>query len=52
MFFNVGPKGAKLTEGYHVHGWLVEGSDDTAEELMVSRPEKPADKKPTDKKPK
>ena len=44
VFFNVGPGGAKLTEGYHVRGWLVEGSEDTAEELMLSRSEKPADK--------
>jgi RNA polymerase sigma factor (sigma-70 family) len=44
VFFNVGPGGAKLTEGYHVRGWLVEGSEDTAEELMLSRSEKPTDK--------
>lgn len=36
-YFNVGPEGARLTEGYHVRGWLMEGSDDTADELMVSR---------------
>ena len=49
VFFNVGPGGAKLTEGYHVRGWLAEGSEDTADELMVLRAEKPADKKPDGK---
>src|SRR5262249_39979289 len=36
-FFNVGPGGAQLTLGDHVRGWLVEGSDDTTDELAVSR---------------
>ena len=45
VFINVGPEGARLTEGYHVRGWLVEGLEDTADELMVSRLEKPGDKK-------
>jgi hypothetical protein len=40
VYFNVGPGGARLTSGYHVRGWLVEGSEDTADELMVSRTEK------------
>jgi RNA polymerase sigma factor (sigma-70 family) len=40
VFANVGPGGARLAEGYHVRGWLVEGSEDTADELTVSRSEK------------
>jgi hypothetical protein len=51
VFFNIGPGGARLTEGYHVRGWLAEGSEDTAEELMVSGAEKPEGKKPADKNP-
>jgi hypothetical protein len=51
VFFNVGLGGAKPAEGYHVRGWLVEGADDTADELMLSRPEKTAPKKSDDKKP-
>jgi RNA polymerase sigma factor (sigma-70 family) len=45
VFSNVGTDGARLTEGYHIRGWLVEGSDDLADELMVSGSEKPAGKK-------
>jgi hypothetical protein len=51
VYFNVGPGGARLTSGYHVRGWLAEGSEDTADELMVSPSEKTDDKKPADKKP-
>jgi hypothetical protein len=40
VFSNVGPGGARLTEGYHVRGSLVEGSEDTADELLVWGPEK------------
>ncbi len=40
VFSNVGPEGARLTEGYHVRGWLMESSEDTADELMLSQPEK------------
>ncbi len=36
VFANVGLGGAKLTEGYHVRGRLMEGSDDIADELMLS----------------
>jgi hypothetical protein len=39
MFSNVGPDGARLTEGYRVFGWLEEGSEDAADELVLSRPE-------------
>src|SRR5262249_10614606 len=42
VFFNVGPGAANPAEGDHVSGWLAEGSKDTAEELMVTRPEKAA----------
>src|SRR5262249_46010499 len=28
VFSGVAPGGARLTEGYHVRGWLVEGSED------------------------
>jgi hypothetical protein len=48
VFSNVGPDGARLIEGYFVRGWLVEGSDDIADELMVSGSEKPAGKKSID----
>jgi hypothetical protein len=66
LFFNVGLGGAKLTAGYQVQGWLVEGSEDTAEELLAfgsaksagkdaggQAPDKgkPSDKKPVDEKP-
>jgi RNA polymerase sigma factor (sigma-70 family) len=44
IFANVGPGGARLTAGDLVRGWLVEGSEDTADELLVSRSEKPHDK--------
>jgi RNA polymerase sigma factor (sigma-70 family) len=44
-FFNVGPGGAQMTQGDHVRGWLVEGSDDTADELTVSRLTKSDDTK-------
>jgi hypothetical protein len=49
VFFNVGPGAANPAEGDHVSGWLAEGSKETAEELMVTRPQKAADK-PTEKK--
>ena len=53
VFLNVPAGGAKLTEGYRVHGWLVEGSEDTAEELVLTVPEKTSDKpsSPPKKKP-
>lgn len=44
VFSNVGPGGAKLTEGYHVRGWLVDGSENIADELVLSRSEKTNDK--------
>src|SRR5207249_2431096 len=40
VFSNVGPGGAELTEGDHVRGWLLNGPEDTADELLVTRPEK------------
>jgi RNA polymerase sigma factor (sigma-70 family) len=40
VFSNVFTGGARINKGYHVHGWLVPGSDDTADELMLSRSEK------------
>jgi RNA polymerase sigma factor (sigma-70 family) len=44
VFSNVRPGGAQLTQGYDIRGWLVEGSEDIAEELMVSRSDKTDDK--------
>jgi hypothetical protein len=49
LFSNVGPGGARPTVGYHVRGWLEEGSEDTADELLVSGSEKTDDRKPVDK---
>jgi hypothetical protein len=51
VFFNVGAGGAKLTEGYHVRGRLVEGSEDVADDLMLSGSETTGDKKPVDRNP-
>src|SRR5262249_55565009 len=47
-FSDVGPGRARPTQGYHVRGWLVEGSDDTADELTVSGSEKTTGKRPID----
>jgi hypothetical protein len=38
MFSGVGAGGAKLAIGYRVQGWLLEGSENTAEELTASGP--------------
>ena len=49
VFSDVGPGGARLTEGDSVRGWLEEGSEDTADELFVSRSENGGSKKTDDK---
>jgi RNA polymerase sigma factor (sigma-70 family) len=49
VFANVGPGSARLTEGDRVRGWLAEGSEDLADELLVSRSEKIDDRKPVEK---
>lgn len=39
VFFNVRPEGARLTEGDPVRCWLVDGPGETADEVVVLRPE-------------
>ncbi len=50
VFLNVGPGGASPAEGDHVFGWLAEGSEDTADDLTLSRPETKENSKPDGKK--
>jgi len=46
VFSNVGAGSARLTKGYHVRGWLVEGSEDTADELILTGLETPDGRSP------
>jgi RNA polymerase sigma factor (sigma-70 family) len=37
-YHGVGPGGAMLTEGLHVHAWRVDGTSDTAAKIILTKP--------------